>query len=46
MNLPTGWTHDVFGSDSTNQQGIGDERVMTAPWHRFSTHQGDLTVVR
>ena len=41
MNLAASWTHDVLGADSTNQQGIGDERAMTAPWHRFGAHDCD-----
>jgi len=46
MNLAASWTHDVLGADSTNQQGIGNERTMTAPRHRFSAHQGDRLLVR
>ena len=46
MNLATSWTHDVLGADSTNQQGIGDERTMTAPRHRFSAHQHDSGLSR
>jgi len=41
MNLAASWTHDILGADSTNQQGIGDERAMTAPWHRFGAHDCD-----
>ena len=41
MNLAASWTHDVLGAESTNQQGIGDERAMTAPWHRFGAHDCD-----
>ena len=43
MNLAASGTHDVLGADSTNQQGIGDERTMTTPRHRFGAHQGDLS---
>src|ERR1035437_633426 len=46
MNLTASCTHDVLGADSTNQQGIGDERAMTAPRHRFSAHQDDSVLVR
>ena len=46
MNLAASWTHDVLGADSTNQQGIGDERAMTAPRHRFGAHQCDPVLVR
>src|ERR1017187_9162307 len=46
MNLAASWTHDVLGANSTNQQGIGDERAMAAPRHGFSAHQGDSVVVR
>ncbi len=46
MNLATSWTHDVLGANSTDQQGIGDERAMTTPWQRFSAHQGDSLLVR
>jgi threonine dehydrogenase-like Zn-dependent dehydrogenase len=46
MNLAASWTHDVLDADSANQQGIGDERTMTAPRHRFSTHQDDSALVR
>ena len=46
MNLAASWTHDVLGADSTNQQGIGDERTMTAPRHRFGAHQYDSLLVR
>ena len=38
MNLAASCTHDVLGGDYTNQQGIGDERAMTAPWNRFGAH--------
>lgn len=38
MNLAASWTYDILGSYSTNQQGIGDERAMIAPWHRFGAH--------
>jgi len=46
MNLAASWTHDILGADSANQQGIGDERAMTAPWHRFGAHQCDPVLVR
>ena len=46
MNLAASGTHDVLGADSTNQQGIGDERTMTTPRHRLGAHQGDLLPVR
>ena len=46
MNLAASWTHDVLRADSMNQQGIGDERTMTAPGHRFSAHQGDPVLIR
>ena len=39
MNLASRRTHDVFRVNSTNQQGIGDERTMTAPRNRFGAHQ-------
>ena len=39
-------THDVLGADSANQQGIGDERTMTATRHRFGAHQDDPFLVR
>lgn len=41
MSLAASWTHDILCVDSTNQQGIGDERAMTAPWHRFGAHDCD-----
>ena len=41
MNLAAIQTHDVLGADSTNHQGIGDERAMAAPWHRFGAHDCD-----
>ena len=41
MNLAASWTHDVLRGDSPNQQGIGDERAMTTPRHRFGTHDCD-----
>src|ERR1039457_345177 len=41
MNLAASRTHDVLGADFTNQQGIGDERAMTAPWHRLGAHDCD-----
>ena len=46
MNLAASSTHDVLGADSTNQQGISDERTMTAPRHRFGAHQDDSLLVR
>jgi hypothetical protein len=46
MNLAASWIHAVLGADSTNQQGIGDERAMTAPKHRFGAHQYDSLLVR
>ena len=46
MNLAASWTHDVLGADPTNQQGIADERAMTAPWHRFGAHQCNPALVR
>ena len=46
MNLAASWTHDVLRADSMNQQGICDERTMTAPRHCFSAHQCDPVVVR
>ena len=44
VNLAASWTHDVLCANSPNQQSIGDERTMTAPRHRFSTHDCDLFV--
>jgi hypothetical protein len=29
------WANDLLATDSPNQQRIGDQRAMTAPWHRF-----------
>src|ERR1700747_788113 len=46
MNLAASWTHDVFGANSANSQGICDERAVTAPRHSFSTHQCDAVLVR
>ena len=46
MNLAASWTHDVLGADPTNQQGIGDERAMASPWHRFGAHQCNPVLVR
>ena len=31
MNMAASRTHDFLGADSTNQQGIGNQRAMTAP---------------
>src|ERR1017187_1945361 len=42
MNLAASWTHDVLCADSPNQQSIRDERTMTTPRHRFSTHDRNL----
>ncbi len=41
MNLAASWTHDILGADATKQQGIGNERAMTPPWHRFGAHDCD-----
>ena len=46
MNLVPRRTHDVFRVNSINQQGICDERTMTAPRNRFGAHQRDLPLVR
>ena len=46
MNLTASQAHDVLGAHSSNQQGIGDERTMTAPPHCFRAHQGNSVVVR
>jgi hypothetical protein len=32
------WANDLLATDSPNQQRIGDQRAMTAPWHRFDAH--------
>src|ERR1035438_2579537 len=45
MNLAAGWTHDVLGANSPNQQCIGDERTVTPPRHRFGAHQCNLLLV-
>lgn len=39
MNMAASRTHDVLSADSTNQQGVGDERTMTAPRHGFGAHR-------
>ncbi len=41
MNMTSRWTHDVLRANSANEQGIGDERTMTAPRNRFNAHQHD-----
>ena len=41
MNLAASWTHDILSADSTNQQGIGNERAMTPPGHRLGAHDCD-----
>ena len=46
MNLAPSWTHDVLRADSMNQQGICDQRAMTAPGHCFGAHQCDPVLVR
>lgn len=46
MYPTVGYTHDVFGADSADQQGIRDKRAMTAPRHSFRTHQDDSLLVR
>ena len=30
--------HDVLSGNTSDQQGIRDERPMTAPWDRFGAH--------
>ena len=32
------WAYDLLATDSPNQESIGDQRAMTAPWHRFGAH--------
>ena len=46
MNLAASWAHDVLRADSTNQQGIGDERAMTSPGHCFSAHDDNPILLR
>ena len=46
MNLTASGTHDVLRAESMNQQGIGDERAMTSPWHSFGAHQCNPVLVR
>ena len=46
MDLASNWTHDVFGADSMNQQGISNEGAMTSPGDRFGTRQSDPLLVR
>src|ERR1700730_19077847 len=35
------WANDLLATDSPNQQGIRDQRAMTAPWHGFGAHYYD-----
>lgn len=45
MNLAASGAHDVLNAESANQQGVGDERTMTAPWHSFRAHQDNSALV-
>jgi len=38
MYLGASWANDLLATDSANQQRIGDQRAMTAPWQRFGAH--------
>ncbi len=46
MNLAPSWADDVLRRDAAHQQGICDQRAMTAPWHRFGAHQRDPVLMR
>jgi len=45
VNLAARSAHDVLRANSAHKQGVSDERAMAAPGHRFSAHQGDLTLL-
>src|SRR5258708_27359349 len=46
MNLAAGRAHDVLRANSANEQGIRDERPMTAPRQGFRAHQDNLILLR
>ncbi len=46
MSLAASRAHDVLGADSANEQGVRDERAMTAPGQRFRAHQCDPVLLR
>src|SRR5580700_8787594 len=46
VNLAASSAHDVLRANSGNEQGVRDERSMTAARQRFSAHRGDSILLR